>query len=523
MSEDLAIKTAKGTTAIGVQTTVNALLGLLLFMMFARFVTKTEMGVYGGLMLIFGILGMLGILGMDLAVSRYIPYLHGKNKENLISTVLKKTLLVTLTSSLILCLFTVYFSNQLSFLLFSTKVYSWLVVITAVATLTSTIGLYFIGALQGFQKYGNLAVFRILSQIFRFGVTVWLLILGFGVAAIFLGWISFYILFTVLAFVVIFKTIKNINPQNINTSMEQETVDLKSLLGFSFPMLIYSITLYLSNSIDQYVVLGFLGTKPMGVYTVVITAASSILTIIGIPLISTLIPSMSETYGKGGTEKVSTAIQLSTRYISMFFIPACVLLAVLSPIVLYILAGKAYIEASLPLFIVSLGLCTYGFSITLISAITALGKTVKVALAVLLAAIVELVFAVLLVPLLAVVGAALSRTFMYTSMLILLFFLGHKLIKISIDKQTLWKSTIASTVMAIVLYPVALSTNYSLILTPVYSIIAGTVYLTILLNLKTLKMEDLEFTAKILPKGQKILPHIKQTIQKHKTLNNLLT
>ena len=124
---------------------------------------------------------------------------------------------------------------------------------------------------------------RILSQIFRFGVTVWLLILGFGVAAIFLGWISFYILFTVLAFVVIFKTIKNINPQNINTSMEQETVDLKSLLGFSFPMLIYSITLYLSNSIDQYVVLGFLGTKPMGVYTVVITAASSILTNNGYP------------------------------------------------------------------------------------------------------------------------------------------------------------------------------------------------------------------------------------------------
>ena len=43
-----AVRAARGTLGFVVQNSANSLLGLLLFAVFARFVTKSEMGVYAG-------------------------------------------------------------------------------------------------------------------------------------------------------------------------------------------------------------------------------------------------------------------------------------------------------------------------------------------------------------------------------------------------------------------------------------------------------------------------------------------
>ena len=78
----------------------------------------------------------------------------------------------------------------------------------------------------------------------------------------------------------------------------------------------------------------------------------------------------------------------------MVFIPICLGLAVLSPLAIHILAGLTYWESILPLSIVCIGLSFYGFSATIISALAAIGKTLRVAVAVLLAALTEFGFCV---------------------------------------------------------------------------------------------------------------------------------
>jgi O-antigen/teichoic acid export membrane protein len=177
--------------------------------------------------------------------------------------------------------------------------------------------------------------------------------------------------------------------------MAEDPFPFRVIFGFSVPMMVFQLVTYLSDSIDRYVVLGFLGTEPLGVYTVVMTAASSIIMVLIMPILSTLIPSMSEVYGKVGVERLSEVFRLSSRYISLIFIPACFGFAVLSPLALRILAGSAYVEATLPLAIVAIGMGAYGFSAALLSSLTALGKTLRVAIAVLLASFIE-VYIVLL-------------------------------------------------------------------------------------------------------------------------------
>jgi len=105
---------------------------------------------------------------------------------------------------------------------------------------------------------------------------------------------------------------------------------------------------------------------------------------------------MSETYGKAGGGRLAEAFKLTTSYVSLIFIPACLGFTALTPLIIEILAGSTYSEAILPLAIVSLGIAVYGYSAALLSALTALGKTSRVATAILLASLVEFTLCLLL-------------------------------------------------------------------------------------------------------------------------------
>jgi len=75
-------------------------------------------------------------------------------------------------------------------------------------------------------------------------------------------------------------------------------------------MMVFQLVTYLSNSIDQYVVLGYLGVRSLGVYTVVLTASSAVILVLMAPLISTLVPGMSERYGGMGVRVCRGSLRL---------------------------------------------------------------------------------------------------------------------------------------------------------------------------------------------------------------------
>ncbi|OYT55949.1 MAG: hypothetical protein B6U77_00710 [Candidatus Hecatellales archaeon ex4484_218] len=496
--EDILVRAARGTGALGSQNILTSILGLVFFMFFARIVSKTEMGVYGAVFLVYTILTYVGCLGLNFAASHFIPHFYGKNKIKKIHLTIKYILAISVISAGIICFIQIFFAENFSFLLFGTEKYGNLFWITAFAVLLTIIGLVFDGFLSGFQKFESLALFRLTSQILRVGVTIWLLLLGVGVAAVFMGWIVFYLLFTVLAIFLILKTILKFKVEKD----ENDPFQPKILVAFSLPMMVYQLVTYLSDSVDRFIVLEFLGTESLGIYTVTLMVVGTVIMIVVTSLLITLIPGLSEIHARTGLDKISNSIRISSRYIAMVFIPICLGLAVLSPLAIHILAGLTYWESILPLSIVCIGLSFYGFSATIISALAAIGKTLRVAVAVLLAALTEFGFCVFLIPLMGVVGAAVSRTLMYILMFGLLVFLTSKIVQINFDTSALWKSSVSAVIMASLLFPLAFYTKYSLILLPFYIIFGLIVYGLILIMLKTLNFKDLRFIAKIFPKGE---------------------
>jgi O-antigen/teichoic acid export membrane protein len=502
VEDGVFVRAARGAGALSLQNFASTLLGLVLFMVFARMVSKTEMGVYGAVMLVFSIITIVGGLGLSFTASRFIPYYYGRSEPGKVYVVFKRILMVSLLP-LALSLLLLFLSDVFSSWLLKTKDYAYIFAIAAFAAFTSILSAVSSGFLQGLQRFGSLALFTFSSQVVRVGVSVGLLLLGFSVAAIFIGLTTFGVILTILALT---STVKVLLKTKGKANQDEDFFPFKVLFKFALPIMIYQLVIYLSDSVDRFVILGFLGKEALGVYTVVMTATRSVpMTLVASSLLATLVPSMSEAYGRAGIEKISDAFKVSSRYISLILIPACAGFAVLSPLALQILAGSAYVGAALPLSIVSMGVSAYGFSIALLSSLMALGKTLRITIAILLASIIELALCFLFVPLFGVIGAALSRTMMYIFMLGLLVLLGLKLMRISFDKGAVWKSVAGSTVMALLLFLLAQFTCYGLIMLPLYLVFGVMVYLMVLVSLKAIALADVKFLAKIIPKGEHIL------------------
>ncbi len=310
--------------------------------------------------------------------------------------------------------------------------------------------------------------------------------------------------------------------EDISHKASNGPVSVKDLFKFSIPMMIFQLLIYLSDSIDRFIVLNLLGVSALGTYTVALTGAMTITIILATPIQSSLVPGISEIYAKFGSDQVSKSLKISGRYLSMLFIPTCIAFSVLSPIIIRILAGQKYVEAIIPLSLVSIGLIMYGFSSILLSGLMAIEKTKQIALTMVIVSVCELVFTFLLIPFFGVSGAAISRVIMYALMFLLLFWFGRKFISIEFDRNSIFKTITASLIMALILVILTSIFGYNLLLAPLYVFAGLVTYVFSLILLKGITRNDIQFAAQIIPGGEKLLFHIMQYVKKSKVLARII-
>jgi O-antigen/teichoic acid export membrane protein len=484
---------------------INTLLGTFLFMLIARILTKEEMGIYSALYLTVSIGFMIALLGLDQAMVRYLAYFEGRNKHYEATFSVKRILYLSILTSVIITTIYYFIAPILSQIMFKEVKYTLLIQLTALTIIPTVFGTIALSFIQGLQKFYQLAIARLLAQTTRFIGTIILLLVGFSVLAVIYGWAIFYITSSLFALPIFIKWFFK-NKSNPVTSIEEQgkALPYNELFVFSLPIMGTYFLSYILNAIDQYVVLGMIGIKSLGGYFIATTASTLIPTVLGIPLLTTLVPSMSETYGKLNAQGLSSNISLAGRYIALFFIPATLLLASLSPIALWILAGQAYLSVSIPLTIICIGLATYGFSILISSALTAIAQTKIILIVLALASAIELIASIILTPLYGLNGAAISRAIMYILMFLLFLYIGKRYLTIKLDKPFIIKATLSSIIMFIATFIVAFITYFNIIFLPLHLLIALVAYTLSLASMGALTMNDVRLILKILPMSNKI-------------------
>lgn len=183
----------------------------------------------------------------------------------------------------------------------------------------------------------------------------------------------------------------------------------KEFLVFTIPMSLTAITGIVIRWADTLFLGYFTTASAVGIYNSALLIAS-LLAVFEEAFNQVFIPALTDIYSRNKIENLRKVYKAYTRWIFLVIIPIILMILFFPLQILSLFFGKKYIEAAIPLMILSFGYAL----ITLFSlstyVIICIGKTKKFFLISLIASIADVILNILLIPVLGIIGSAISTS-----------------------------------------------------------------------------------------------------------------
>jgi O-antigen/teichoic acid export membrane protein len=251
-------------------------------------------------------------------------------------------------------------------------------------------------------------------------------------------------------------------------------------LKYSAPLTPNSLIRWVTDSSDRYMVSYFLELSQVGIYSASYTIGS-LTQLFLTPIQFILFPELSRLFDEGNIEEIKVYLCYSMKYFLLIAIPAVFGLSALAKPMLEIFTTQEFISGSIVIpFIALSGLLAGIFQI--IINITHLVKKTKFNLYIhTFAALLNVIFNVLLIPSIGIVGAAIATLISYTFMVIICIHVSFKYIKFNLNFYFILKSIMASSIM----FGVIFCLNPSSIMELFSSVLLGAfVYIAVMILIK---------------------------------------
>jgi len=476
-----AVHVARGASFLFIQNVVTSIVGAVGFGIIARLMTKTEMGVYVTLSLVFALAQMAASFALPSAAVKFIAELLGKNDHKGAAGVAFQILRLTGVGSILFGAIVFLFSTQICYMLTRTTVYVEVFKILALDLIFAGVLPSLNGIMIGLQKMKEVAGLNILAYIISKVLSIIFLLLNLGLWGVILGW-----LIGDLCGLLMFSgyILRNFGKPSFGFSM-------KRILGFSWPIYLSSWVGFGYNWFDRALLLVYVPLADVGVYNVAVTAFM-VMASIPSAISTALFPQYAELQGRNGMRSLEKAVRTASRYVCYVVVPLAVGLVATARPAISLFAGRAYEMGAIPLAVLSLfGAFTFiGVALSDIFSITE--RTKISALLTLIGVSISVFLGFLLLPSTGVFGAAVLRGFaMVLGLVLMLVFLRRmRLLAVTFDVEALWKSWVASSVMGVAVLGLQFLL-YSKYLLPFYVLVGGFVYLVILRFLKAVRAHDM--------------------------------
>jgi len=438
------------------------------------------MGVYVTLSLVFALAQMAASFALPSAAVKFIADLRGRNEQKAAAGVAFQILRLTFVASIVFGSVVFLFSTQICYMLTRTTVYVEVFKILALDLAFAGVLPSLNGIMIGLQKMKELAEFNIVAYIISKVLSITFLIVNLGLWGAILGWLigdlSGFLLFS--------------GYMLRSFGMPSFGFSLKRILGFSWPIYLSSWVGFGYNWFDRALLLAYVPLADVGVYNVAVTAFAMMASIPS-AISTALFPQYSELQGRDGMRSLEKAVKTASRYVSYVVVPLAVGLAVTARPAISLFAGRAYEMGASPLATLSL----FGAATCVgaaLSDIFSIAERTKIsALLTLIGVLISVFLGILLLPSTGVLGAAILRgVAMVLGLVLMLVVLKRmRLFAIGFDFGALWKSWVASLVMAVAVLGFQFL-MYSKYLLPLYVLAGGIVYLVLLRFLKAVRTHD---------------------------------
>jgi len=485
----------KGT----VQITITKIVDYSIMALFYIAVTKTnaltqeEIGFLSILTFLSSIVTLITGLALPTALTKFTSENIGKNKLEEAASIQKTVSKTVLTLSVTGFIIAVLLSNQLSQYLFGSSMFANLIILMLMHTLIYTLITLCNSTLQALFFFGKMAMVTLIFIVISRITAATLAILRMSLEGVLIGYItgSIAALITAVAF------LRGKLPKtNHNAS-------LKPILKFSLPLFLGSLPPLVLNWAD------IVGITVMtsdysstGIYYIVLRSAT-VLSILWIPISTTIFPALSAKHGLKRPEDVTNILKKSSRYLIYTILPCCLGLAAISPTALAFFYGPSYTPGAIPLSILSVATIIIALYSLLTTGLIAIGKTTQILELNIISAILTISILATTIPFLQTVGAALTRLITQIIGITIAFYMLQKEVRVELDKEALWKSTLASITIIpfLLIFEAIISKNLSITQTLILEILTAVgMYAFSLRILKALKTQDFELLRQALPK-----------------------
>ena len=464
---------------VGIVNIIVSLRGLILLPILTKTLGTELYGVWTQILVTISLLMPLGLLGLSTAMIRFFA---GEKDKNKIRQDFYSIFTIISLFSILLALIILVFSKPLAIAFFGgsgsitfVKLLSPIIILTTL----DSISIEYFRAFQQMKKYAGLSILQQILEIIFISYTV---LSGYSLFGALLSLIVVRASLLLLCFLFINSQI-GIGRPTLNPSV------LKPYLSFGLPLIPATISYWTVNLSDRYVIGYFLGIASVGIYS----AAYNLGSIVGIfmgPISLNLFPTISNLYENNKMAELKTHLKYSLKLYLLFAIPSLFGLAVLSKSLLGTLTTSEFLPAYLIVPIVALAAILFNCRSVFFDVLMLLKRTKTIGLIYTISAMLNLILNVILVPIIGILGAAISTLLTFLIFAVVVGILSFRELPFEIDFKFITKSIFASIPMAFVVWKL---NPYGAVNILIAVGIATVVYFGVLVLLRGFTKDEYEF------------------------------
>lgn len=295
---------------------VAVLLGFLLSIIISRFYGAEAMGVFALMNTFFAIAMVLGLMGMNVSVLRFIPSYTATHSKAAAYTVYKKSALLVMVSSLIVTAGAWAVSGTIAREVLDKPGMAELFFFGTFFILFKAVTLLNVSVVRALKALRAYNAFQIATPLVSIGILLLLGLAAYDIAnPVYMLFLSGVIMFAASTVVVI----KLFGSSRTEVSSASDLA-YATLLKTSLPMLLTSVTSVILTQTDIVMIGIYLSTEDVGVYAVSIKLALLVSFVLG--AINTIVaPRFAELHARGEHERLEHVVSASSKMIFFSVLP----------------------------------------------------------------------------------------------------------------------------------------------------------------------------------------------------------
>jgi O-antigen/teichoic acid export membrane protein len=466
---------------IGITNLIISLSGIILLPILTKNLPIEEYGMWAQINVTIEIVPTLVLLGLPYTMVRFLPSIK---KKEVIQDLFYSLFMVILITTSITAVLVYVFSETVASILFDSNVI--LVKVLALIVFIESLNCYIISYYRATQQIKKYSILSFTKTFVRLVLVSLYVLSGKGLLGATIG------LLLSATFIFIITCISIISEIGIKYP---KFSNLKEYLNFGIPTVPDTLSKWIVNSSDRYIIGIFLGTAYVGYYSPGYSLGA-LISMFFVPLNFILPAVLSKHYDEGNLDEIKKILSYSLKSYLTIAIPCVFGISVLSKSLLTILSTPEIAsESYLITPFVALGTLIFGIY-TIIQQIIVLKKnTILLGKIWILSATLNILLNFMLVPCIGITGAAITTAFAFVFSLIIVSYYALNNLRFETNSRFIIKIILASLVMSLFI----LTFNPIGLINIIFSVgIGAVIYFVILFFLKGFEIKDLIMLKRIL-------------------------